>query len=49
MPTSRPIPDSVTRPGFEILFQTWDDTHVARIRAGWLTFGAGPHKDDCAV
>lgn len=41
--------DRVTRSGFEILFQTWGDTHVARIRAGWLIFGAGPHKDDCAV
>lgn len=26
--------EGVTRSGFEIAFQTWGDTHVARIRPG---------------
>lgn len=38
--------DKVTEEGFEIVFRTWGDTHVARIRAEWLAIGAVRHEDD---
>lgn len=36
----------VTVEGFEILFRTWGDTRVARIRADWLALGAVQNEDD---
>lgn len=36
----------VTPQGFDIVFRTWADTRVARIRAAWTAIGALPHKDD---
>jgi hypothetical protein len=30
--------------GFEIVFRTWADTRIARVRADWIAFGA--LKDD---
>ena len=41
--------DGITASGFDIVFHTWGDTRVARIRAEWLAIGAVPHKDDFAV
>ncbi len=41
--------EQVTARGFDIVFRTWDDTRVARIRASWLAIGAVPHDDDFAV
>ncbi|MBU3030666.1 H-type lectin domain-containing protein [Paracoccus marinaquae] len=38
--------DRVTEAGFEIVFRTWGDTRVARIRAEWLAIGAVRHEDD---
>lgn len=38
--------DHVTRDGFEVVFRTWDDTRVARIRADWMAIGAVQHEDD---
>ncbi len=32
--------------GFEIVFTTWEDTQIARIRANWLAIGELPHEDD---
>ena len=29
----------ITETGFTILFQTWADTRVARVRADWLAIG----------
>lgn len=37
---------NVTETGFEIVFQTWGDTRIARIRAGWIAIGELPHLDD---
>ena len=34
----------VTINGFQILFQTWADTRIARMRADWMAIG--PLKDD---
>lgn len=32
--------------GFEIVFRTWGDTHVARLRVAWTAIGELPHEDD---
>lgn len=29
----------ITATGFEIVFRTWDDSRVARIRAAWMAIG----------
>lgn len=36
----------ITPKGFEILFRTWGDTRVARVRADWLAIGEMPFEDD---
>ncbi|MDP5306449.1 H-type lectin domain-containing protein [Paracoccus spongiarum] len=38
--------DRISEAGFEIVFRTWGDTRVARIRAEWLAIGAVRHEDD---
>ena len=38
--------DKVDRAGFEIVFRTWGDTRIARIRADWLALGPLRHEDD---
>lgn len=38
--------DKVTNDGFEIVFRTWGDTRVARVRAEWLAIGPTRHDDD---
>lgn len=36
--------EAVTPEGFDIVFRTWADTRVARVRAAWLAIG--PVRDD---
>lgn len=36
----------ITRDGFDLVFKTWGDTRVARVRAGWLAIGAVNHPDN---
>lgn len=36
----------VTPEGFTIEFRTWDNSRIARLRAGWLAIGPVPHVDD---
>ncbi|PZR00690.1 MAG: hypothetical protein DI533_09170 [Cereibacter sphaeroides] len=36
--------EKVTKTGFQLVFRTWGDTRVARIRADWTAIGA--LKDD---
>lgn len=36
---------SVTEKGFDIVFRTWADTRVARIRANWIAIGALPDDE----
>lgn len=36
--------EEVTRDGFAIRLRTWDDTRIARARAGWQAIG--PLRDD---
>ena len=38
--------ETVTAAGFEIVFRTWGDSRIARIRAGWTAIG--PVADDDA-
>jgi H-type lectin domain len=36
--------EDVTETGFAILFRTWGDTRIARVRVGWQAIG--PLRDD---
>ncbi|MGH1368492.1 MAG: H-type lectin domain-containing protein [Maritimibacter sp.] len=38
--------ENVTPKDFDIVFRTWGDTKVARIRADWIAFGEVPDEDD---
>lgn len=38
--------EQIATTGFDIVFRTWGDTKVARIRAEWLAIGAVRHDDD---
>lgn len=41
--------ENVTANGFEIVFRTWADTRIARIRADWLAIGAIRDDEDWDV
>ena len=41
--------DKITETGFHIVFRTWGDTRVARIRADWLALGPVRGEDDWEV
>lgn len=41
--------EEVTPAGFTLVFRTWGDTRVARVRADWLAIGPADHVDDFAV
>lgn len=38
--------DKITGSGFELVFRTWGDTRVARVRAAWMAIGELAHADD---
>lgn len=38
--------EKISGEGFEIVFRTWGDTRIARIRATWIAIGALPNEDD---
>lgn len=38
--------EDVTAERFTIVFATWGDTRVARVRVGWLAIGPADHDDD---
>lgn len=38
--------EEITAEGFEIVFRTWNDTRVARIRVAWTAIGELPNDDD---
>lgn len=40
------IAESVTEAGFDIVFRTWLDSRVARLRASWLAIGELSGEDD---
>jgi hypothetical protein len=41
--------ENVTADGFEIVFRTWADTRIARIRADWMAIGVVRDEDDWEV
>ncbi|MGB7263720.1 MAG: H-type lectin domain-containing protein [Albidovulum sp.] len=41
--------EMVNPEGFIIVFRTWGDTRVARIRADWLAFGAARSEGDWVI
>lgn len=41
--------EKVTPQGFEIVFRTWADTRIARIRADWMAIGPARDEDDWDV
>lgn len=43
------LAENVTCEGFEIVFRTWADSRVARIRAAWMAIGELPFGDDWDV
>ncbi len=38
--------EMVSEDGFVIVFRTWGDTRVARVRADWMAIGPVRHVDD---
>ena len=40
------VPENVTEYGFDIVFRTWADTRVARMRIAWMAIGELPNEDD---
>lgn len=38
--------EAITTKGFELVFRTWGDSRVARIRADWLALGEVRGEDD---
>ena len=38
--------EDVTPEGFTMVFRTWGDTRVARVRADWMSIGELAHPDD---
>jgi hypothetical protein len=38
--------ENISTTSFDIVFKTWGDTRVARVRADWLAIGELPHEDD---
>jgi hypothetical protein len=41
--------ESITPEGFELVFRTWLDTRVARVRVAWMAIGELPHDDDWEI
>jgi hypothetical protein len=41
--------ENVTAKGFHLVFRTWGDSRVARIRADWLVIGAVNSDDDWEI
>ncbi|MEM7471983.1 MAG: H-type lectin domain-containing protein [Pseudomonadota bacterium] len=41
--------DEITEDGFVLVFKTWGDSRVARVRASWMAIGSLPHDDDWAL
>lgn len=43
------LAESITQAGFDLVFRTWGDTRIARIRASWLAIGQVVTDDDWDV
>lgn len=40
------VAENVTEEGFDIVFRTWADSKIARVRVSWMTIGEMSHEDD---
>ncbi|WP_322864984.1 H-type lectin domain-containing protein [Aquicoccus sp. G2-2] len=38
--------EAITKDGFDLVFRTWGDTKVARVRISWTAIGAVADEDD---
>ena len=38
--------EEINREGFVVVFRTWGDTRIARVRADWIAIGELRHADD---
>ncbi len=38
--------ENITEAGFHLVFRTWGDTRVARVRADWIAMGSAASEDD---
>lgn len=38
--------EQITGGGFDIVFRTWGDTRIARVRVNWIAFGELPLGDE---
>jgi hypothetical protein len=43
------LADKVTTTGFDLVFRTWSDTRVARVRMNWMAIGEVRSEDDWDV
>ena len=43
------LAEDVTETGFAILFRTWGDTRIARVRVGWQAIGPVSDDDDWEI
>lgn len=43
------VAEEVTNLGFHLVFRTWGDSRVARVRMSWLAIGELSHADDWAI
>jgi hypothetical protein len=43
------VAEEITTEGFDIVFRTWSDSRVARVRAAWMAIGDMPFEDDWVV
>ena len=41
--------ETITREGFVIVFRTWGDTRVARVRTDWVAFGEVRDEEDWEI
>ncbi|WP_395006558.1 H-type lectin domain-containing protein [Cypionkella sp.] len=37
--------ENITPAGFQLVFRTWDDTRIARVRGDWMAIGAVKNDD----
>ena len=40
------VAEKITLDGFDLVFRTWNDSRVARVRADWMAIGELRHADD---
>ncbi|MGR3530942.1 MAG: H-type lectin domain-containing protein, partial [Sulfitobacter sp.] len=38
--------ENISEDGFDLVFRTWGDTRIARVRAAWMSIGPLSQKDD---